>query len=236
MVFDPTGRHLLLYRSETQDGVAKPFESDFRVHARVGQLRDLLGSDPLTPYATINEFNKSIPLAAFDPAGQFLAIEGMHEGPRGTWRAVQLRDASTGDVIRNHRSRRFMPPNRLLVDPTSALFTAELDESGITSVFDIRTGQLQNTLPSSPAALGPMARLWADIFRPFDAERPVLGVYRERELLVALAIDDLSLGGGSAVAFDRTGLLLLWGGTDGAVNIADLREMQRQLINLGKAR
>ena len=227
LVFDHSGSHLYSFRCETRDGETQPFQTDFQDHPRVGQLRDLLGPTPKTPYARITEFDETIDEAQFDPDGRFLAVVGKRGKPGHPIRELEILDIVSGERLWTLPAR----PTGIAFDPTSAVVVTRdpVDESR--SRLLVRSSGLPRLAPfTGLVTVGPGARSWA-VGGPHGIQ---IGFDHSPELSIWT---DQTFGAiTSGFWFDRTGRFLLWGASEGMVHIADLERIRKELRESGLAR
>jgi serine/threonine protein kinase/WD40 repeat protein len=239
--FHPSGK-LLLFRMETRDGKVIPFDpSSPREHPRVLRIRDLLGPDPLRPFAEIDEFNEHVYLAAASLDGAYFVAEGTHLDAAGRRRSIRAFDGPTGKEVWSIPVPKQHQYAQLAADPTGEVVavltddrSAELSRRG--TLIDLRSGRPRRALVGVPADLGPGGNLM--ILRNkvgASGRSESFGVFGRNpgRPLAIFATDEKA----SSVlnAFSHDGRYLAWGTTEGSVFVADLAEVQRRLATGGIA-
>jgi WD40 repeat protein len=219
LAFDSPGKKLLLCRQETRDGQLPPSaEASWKEHPRVFRLRDLLGADPLTPYAEITEFNAYANGAHSVPDGSCFLLEGIHDGPDGKRHEIWAIEGRTGRKLWAMPSLPgdYTPLRRL--DPLGQVVLIQYPESA--ALIEVATGKSLGTIEEA-LALGPRADLYL-------AGRQ-LTRRADRAKLVNLDCDSL----GNGFLFDRTGRHVLALNAGGAVTVWNLEEVNRRLAEFG---
>jgi serine/threonine protein kinase/WD40 repeat protein len=215
MAFDADGR-LLLCR----------FERDGRAY----QVRNLLGTKPLDPIASIRDFVWVID-AVLTPDGGQVAVTGL-SGPKGEERWVKVFTTATGKEVWAEKVER-CEAAALAIDPEGKIlaFQHGLDAtSGI--LAEVATGKHIHRLAPLPYALSPRAKYTATMEEnPVNKSGAIALRYgKDHARLLDLGIDvPVSYG---RAEFDGDGNRVAWGNVDGTVSVADLKEVQKRLAEL----
>jgi serine/threonine protein kinase/WD40 repeat protein len=239
--FHPSGK-LLLFRMETRDGKVIPYDpSSPREHPRVLRIRDLLGADPLRPFAEIEEFNEHVYLAAASLDGAYFVAEGTHLDAAGRRRSIRAFDGPTGKEVWAIPVPKQLQYAQLAADPTGEVVavltddrSAELSQRG--TLIDLRSGRPRRALVGVPADLGPGGDLMLLPTKAGPSGRSesfgVFGWNQGRPLAIFATDEKRSCVLNS---FSHDGRYLAWGTTEGSVFVADLAEVQRRLASGGIA-
>jgi hypothetical protein len=237
--FHPSGK-LLLFRMETRDGKVVPYDpSSRREHPRVCRIRDLLGADPLKPFAEIDEFNEHVYLAAASLDGAYFVAEGTHLDGAERRRSIRAFDGPTGKEVWSIPVPKQLQYAQLAVDPTGEVAALLTDDRSAESrrratLIDLRSGRPRRTLVDVPADLGPGGNLMIlkNHVGP-SGHHESFGVFgRDQGRPLAIFATDEKL---SSVlnSFSHDGRYLAWGTTEGSVFVADLAEVQSRLASGG---
>jgi serine/threonine protein kinase/WD40 repeat protein len=223
LAFHAKGR-LLLFRVETPDPAVRPYDkTDHRRYPRIGVIRDLLASEPLTPVATIDAFSRHVYFSAAAPDGSTFVVEGLG-GPEGKDRTVRAFDWPTGAERWSIASQKTADHGLIAIDPTGKLAAVHVDGSDRRdgALVELATGRLLGPLRGGALCLAPDAEYFGGTtLRRRADDTP----------LVRLGIDTEATS--VAPSFDPSGRHLAWGNSDGTVTVCDLRAVGRRLAELG---
>lgn len=221
----PSADRLLSFRAEPPTGTSPP---------RVGLIRDLLSSDPLTPLGRTPPFSPRVLVAAASYDGRFFAVEGFHDVSPGPRRSYRVYDGTTGQELWARASEARTHNGHLVIDPSGVVVAISDQEPSYTAtVHDIATGRTREVWSVMPDCLSPGASLRVTLeSSSSDDSLPVPTLRRGRdEVLARFAIDKGATHHSST--FSPDGGRLAFGHADGTVTVCDLEEVRRRLAGVG---
>jgi eukaryotic-like serine/threonine-protein kinase len=231
LAFQPSG-NLLSCRCETRDSRRGPFsDAKPREYPRVCRVRNLTGPAPTTPLAEFDEFNWAVDTIVAPQDGAFFVVVG-RGGPDGSRVLNKVVDGATGNligVIPMTRTIRYS--HDLPVDPSGkvlAISTSNDDsQRTLIAMPSLKMIGTMDCGSDGTNAVGPGGRLWSTIRA--NPLRISLRGHKEREL-TTLGLDSRS---SALPTFSADGGRFAWGSAEGVVFVANLREVQRRLSEVG---
>jgi WD40 repeat protein len=227
-----TSGALLLLREEENDPPAENRPPAAVPH--VCRIRNLLGTEPLNPLATLSRFDGVFLATVVTPDGDTFIAEGTHQGPDGQRRTVAAYDGLTGAERWSIPSTRSQLTGTLALDPTGLLLALQLnnrDKEG--SLAEVASGKVLGRLEPFPVCPGPEARELIKVGTG-DAGKEERGyaLFRRGE-----SSPRFLLGSNTTPAFlpifSRDGDLLAWSNADGTVSVCDLQGLRGRMSELG---
>jgi WD40 repeat protein len=230
----PAADRLLLFRTETRDGM--PPLSDFPPddHPRVCRLRNLLAADP-GPIRELGDFNRGVHCAAAPADGRYFVVEGQSGNAANRRQAILALDGTTGAVCWTKELPVVTSWAWELLDPQgelAALRTCE-DPANEVALIRLASGQTVDFVPGSPFCVGPGARqlIRSGPARPGMTHPGFALLPRHGATpLVVLGIDS---DPSSPCCFDHGGDLFIWGNGDGTVTVCHLEAVRTRLAVVG---
>ncbi len=226
LTFNDEGK-LISFRTETSDGKPPFSNHHFEIHPRVCRLRELPLDGAPHLIKEVTAFNVHVYISAGSRNGELFVAWGISATPEKRIQGVKVYD-HVGRVVWEKQDARlasdkFDTSGRIIAlhDPSR--------EHGVTLV-DVPAGKVFGQFCGHCGDIGPKASYRAARHTP-----PVFGVdlYRglERTPLITLGLD---VQPSSVVnEFSSDGTCLAWGNADGTVTVADLHEIERQLVAAG---
>jgi WD40 repeat protein len=231
LAFTPEGR-LLLFRAETTDDRVSRFGVDPARYPRLCRLRDLLGSKPRSPLATLRRFNFRVLTSAGSDDGRWFVVEGIHAGPQGKRQELCAVDGRDGKV---KWSRPITPVSNtagLATDPHGELLLRHTRcEGQEVELIELSTGRQLRAWDTVAWALGPRADLLVARGSYESKLGPGMALVRGSDLTPLLP--HLDAAPWRQPVLDLSGRALAWGNTDGTVSLCDLAEARSRLSDLG---
>ncbi|MFO0950565.1 MAG: WD40 repeat domain-containing serine/threonine protein kinase [Isosphaeraceae bacterium] len=231
------GDQLVSVRVETADEHVLPHGTNAVKYPRICRIRNLFGTNPLTPVRELREFNLHVFHSAVTNDGRYLAVEGLGGTPEHRERVARLYDAATGTL--------FGPiPTELPVTIDNASFRFDPNGSVI----------MHRERESGPPFLRSLPKLEllgeADGFAFWWSDRQAMRrmthqigdgslipalvtVHEQHRAVPPVTIATNSAGSSNFSEFSRDGRFVAWGSADATVSVCDIEEVQRRLTSVG---
>jgi serine/threonine protein kinase/WD40 repeat protein len=236
LAFHPSGA-LLLFRQEQDYSTDRTRSADSQVPKSgqpVCRIRNLLGSAPMEPFATLADFDGVFLGAAAAPDGSTFFAEGTHRGPDGQRRSIKAYDSLTGAERWSIPSTRSHLAASLVLDPTGRLLAFQTDNrDNQGSVAEASTGKVLGGLEPFPVCLGPDAKELVQVGTG-DVRKEERGyaLFRRGDSSLRLTLGIESTPSFIPV-FSRDGGLLAWPNADSTVSICDLESIRWRMSTVG---
>jgi WD40 repeat protein len=216
MAFHPSGKLLL-----------------FRWEKRVYLVRDLLGAQPLQPFAQLHGFERQIFDAASSPDGRYIIAEG-YGGPHGADLRIKAFESLTGRELWSVDPKRpDSKSGRVYVDPTGTVVSGELAHDDTARLYRMPGGEFIRDLPWKPGCIGPGGQMWATTMAVAPKRQPGVSLLRHQDKLPLIVLGIDRRISSIVMQFDREGRRVAWGNADGTVSVCDLEEIRNRLAGLG---
>ena len=226
---------LFLFRVETRDGVP-PFTSPYhpREHPRVYRLYNLLGTSPLRPVKEIGDHEWGC-FGIHTPAdGRFLLAEGLSLKDGRTVRSFVAYDGRTGETLWSMPShlRPQGPHASFTIDPTGTLLVLSYPEESRSTWLKLPGREWIADRGLWPSVLAPGGNRWFSLGTDRATQHHEWHYFPDGQKgpEIALAEQEHVVG---RLTFGADGRLAAWGGSDGAVVVCDLAELQRAMAQFG---
>jgi serine/threonine protein kinase/WD40 repeat protein len=230
VIFDPTGKRLLLCRVETQDGVPPFTENSWEHHPRLCRVRNLLGTQPCRPLVERDDFPRRVFNTMPICGGRLFAVLGMLDA-EGHQRLIAF-DSLTGKL------RWWLPAGagnhsaNLVPDPAGDCLAAwPLGEGKAAGLLDAATGQRLHTFSDAPTMVSPGALY---VGRRIEYTRGGMArMSRRGNEADCITFATLARIPCVDCRFHPDGRRMAWGLDDGTVIVSDLDEVRRRLADAG---
>lgn len=226
MGFHASGK-LLLFREETRDGRVAPFdEFSFKDHPRVCRIRELLASGTFREIKAIGDFNRHVQCAVSPSDASYFVVDGVADGNGRQVRMIKAFAGPTGEQLWMVSSTNTNFAGLTLgVDHTGTILTYEADDRGVRTLVEMPSGKPLGKFdePLATRAGLPVGAIhWVGNF-----------LYRRGDSNPLLVLDADHLDSTVEAFFDAAGSHVAWGNRDGTVSMWDVKELRKQLAQIG---